>query len=185
MKSLKFLSMLFTLLLWAGAFSLAAYGVIPYWAAILIGIAALFLGRYVTLWIVRSILGGDRFADLVVKARSDELQTYMVKEDEWKADLLAEHRRIRSLQNADSSSCIVTRFGSEQIVWTRVLNPRCLVTEHGDYWAQVMESFDNKVRFLVHEKGHFGHDIVCQRYDCETEQEAMEEAAAFMLHPSV
>jgi hypothetical protein len=82
MKGLKFLSTIVTVAIWVTAFVLAAYGVIPYWVAILIGIAGLFLGGFITLWIVRSVLGWDRFSDLVVKAKSDDIQAFMVKEDQ-------------------------------------------------------------------------------------------------------
>src|SRR5258706_11585487 len=141
MKQLKVISTVVTLLLWAITVALAYYGVIPVWAAVLIAILVLFLGGYITLWILRDILGWDRFAGLVVKAKSEELETFMTKEDQWKVDLLTEHRRLRSSRNV----------GSDQHVWTRSSKGR-LVTEYGNYWAQVMDSLDNKFRFTVHQK---------------------------------
>jgi hypothetical protein len=129
----------------------AHFRVIPIWAAVVIAILVLFLGGYITLWLFQNILGWDRFTDLVVKAKSEELEAFMTKEDQWKTDLLTEHRRLRSLRGVRP----------DQNVWTRSSGGR-LVTEYGNYWAQVMGAPDNKFRFTVHQKGQLGYDIVCE-----------------------
>ena len=73
MKQLKLISTIVTLILCAITFALTYFGVIPIWAAVVIAILVLFLGGYITVWILRDILGWERFADLVVKAKSEEL----------------------------------------------------------------------------------------------------------------
>ena len=88
MKALMFASMFVTFAIWVAAFVLARYGIIPFWVAVLISIGAMFLGGYIALWILRNVLGWNRFSDLVVKAKSERLQTYVVQEDQRKADLL-------------------------------------------------------------------------------------------------
>jgi hypothetical protein len=169
MKPLKFISTLVALVLWAITIALAYFRVIPIWAAVVIAILVMFLGGYITLWILRNILGWDRFTDLVVKPQSEELEAVMTKEDQWKTDLLTEHRRLRSLRGVRP----------DHNAWTRSSDGR-LVTEYGNYWAQVMGALDNKFRFTVHQKGQFGYDIVCENWDCATEQEATRGAVAFM-----
>jgi hypothetical protein len=96
MRQLRLISMVVTLILWAITFALAYYGVIPVWVAVLIAILVFFLGGSITLWILRHVLGWDNFTDLVVGVQSEQLEAHMTKEDQWKTDLLTEHRRLRS-----------------------------------------------------------------------------------------
>ena len=82
MKRLKLISAVVTLVLWAITIALAHFRVIPIWAAVVIAILVLFLGGYITLWLLQNILGWDRFTDLVVKAKSEKLEAFMTKEDQ-------------------------------------------------------------------------------------------------------
>jgi hypothetical protein len=68
MKTLKMWSHIVTITLWLAAIVLAYYQVIPWWVAVLIIIAVIFLGGYITLLTLRAILGSERYGELVAQA---------------------------------------------------------------------------------------------------------------------
>lgn len=80
MKALKIWSQIVTIALWAIAILLAHDGVIPWWLAVLIVIASIFLGGYITLLLLRVGLGAQTFRQLMTRAREEQAKERQIKE---------------------------------------------------------------------------------------------------------
>jgi hypothetical protein len=72
MNLLRAVSLFVQLLIFGIAIALGVFNIIPLWAAVILAILSFILNGYITLGLLRLLLGTDRFADLVAKARSEQ-----------------------------------------------------------------------------------------------------------------
>ena len=73
MNVLRVVAMVVQLIIFGIAIALGIFGIIPWWAAIILGILSFVLNGYIALGVLRLILGPERFAELVAKAQLEEL----------------------------------------------------------------------------------------------------------------